>query len=94
MLDVDFFADARAYIENREDEAEAQSKPASMPIATQADKDNLPPVIQGLEIAEDCKTFTYKTNVYNIPDFYNKEMIRQKDSKTLDIIFKGLGLVY
>lgn len=104
MLELDFFADARAYIDGKQNrEAEHGDCKSAEPVPatkTLEQTENLIvdyevfPALSGFSIADDCKTFIYNNNVYTIPDFYNKEMIRQKDSKTLDMIFKGLGLVY
>lgn len=104
MLDIDFFADARAYLEKKNQETQQTEpkkpvtveivKPAPEPIEQEPENPFLFPELQDFFISEDISTLTYKNKTYAIPEYYNKEMIKNRDKKTLDMVFISLGLSY
>lgn len=102
MLNIDFFADARAYLENKEQKAQQAKeekpvvleavKPEPEPIKQEPAKLILFPEIKDFSISEDLNTLTYQGKTYTIPSYYNKKMIKIRDKKTLDMVFISLGL--
>jgi hypothetical protein len=88
LLNIDFFADARAYITNNEGLSSAPVKAPTLPTPTKPQVLNFPKVF----ISEDCSTLKYAGNSYEIPSFYNKEMIKIRDKRTLEMVFISLEL--
>lgn len=105
MIDIDFFADAQEYLNNKGSNAQQETPKTPVvltpvklqPEPTKQEKPKileLFPEVQGFTISEDCTTLTHQGITYTIPDFYNKRMIAQRDKKTLDMVFISLGLDY
>lgn len=104
MLNIDFFADARAYKGNNSTPTPVTPiKPVepSVIVCPQNNNDSVKaeplelfPENSGLAIAEDCKTLTYKGVSYIIPDYYNKKMIAKRDKKTIEMVLISLDLDY
>lgn len=42
------------------------------------------------KISSDCKTITFNNECFQIPNWYNKNMILIRDNKTLEMIFIGI----
>lgn len=91
MLDFDFFEDARQYIADKQTNP-IKAERVKQPEAIERFEAQAPPKEKQYKLSDDLKTLTYKGCTYNIPDFYNKKMIKLRDVKTLEMIFISLGL--
>lgn len=104
MIDIDFFADAQAYINNKDKSQQTTPPPPVVitPVKLEPEPPKVEetkpldyfPEIQGFSVSDDCTTLTYNGKTYTIPDFYNKKMIKIRDRKTLEMVFISLDLAY
>ena len=106
MLEIDFFADAVAYIDSHA--SNAPSKPQkTQEHEIKADNNIYPDAkvtspllgatkpqkakIKAYSIDLENKTVTIKGTTYPMPDVFNKKMIAQGDKKTIEMMFIYLG---
>jgi len=97
---IDFFADARAFINTPEDSASPsvdykqttpkEFKPKPKPEEKPEQKELC--LYSGLDISEDGTIITLDGKPYEVPAWYNKEMIKARDKKTIDMVFIHYGI--
>lgn len=106
----DFFTDALAYIDNKENQTDGKvininrAKPEApiTPLKVVEDieehKDFNKPFIcpsgSSVIISEDGRTLTIQGEVYEVPEWYNKEQIKKRDAKTIEMVFIHYGLIF
>ena len=88
MLDIDFFADARAYLSQDKELLESSQEPPQPPTPTTQKVATFPKLF----ITEDNNYLKYGGKTYAIPSFYNRDMIKIRDKKTLEMVFISLEL--
>lgn len=88
MLDLDFFADAKAYILQDKGQLAGSQEPPQNPTPIKQEVITFPKIL----ISEDCNTLKYAGSSYEIPSFYNREMIKKRDKRTLEMVFISLEL--
>lgn len=104
MLEIDFFADAVAYIDahasetpskpqqTQEHEEKAQDRIYIEPEKQPAFKPVTSPLQnKAYNINLDKEIVTLKGVTYPLPDVFNKKMIEQGDKKTIEMMFIYLG---
>ena len=97
---IDFFADARAFIENPSESASidyTQTTPeAFKPSKAQERKPEQKELClyYGLEISEDGSILTLDGETFKVPEWYNKEQIKARDKKTIYMVFIHYGYDY
>ena len=95
----DFFADARAFINSPEDSASPsvdykrttpkEFKPTPKPEEKPDQKELC--LYTGLEVSEDGSTITLKGETLQVPEWYNKDLIKGRDKKTIDMVLIHYG---
>lgn len=97
---IDFFADARAFINNPEDSASPSVdykqttpkvfKPTPKPEEKPEQKELC--LYSGLEVSEDGSIITLDGQAYEVPAWYNKAQIVARDKKTIDMVLIHYGI--
>lgn len=104
MLDLDFFADAVAYIDSKEQNPSPKAPEVEPPkVITlkdtyRAEKPDIltlevEPMPEAYTIDDKNGTITVQGTTYPIPTCFNKDMIRQRDKKTVDMVLIYLGYI-
>ena len=92
---IDFFADARAFIENPSEAPDfKQTTPKvfkSEPKPEEKPEQKELCLYTGLEVSEDGTEIYINGETFKVPDWYNKEMIKARDKKTIDMVFIHYG---
>lgn len=94
---IDFFADARAFLENPsttpnidyKQTTPKEFKPIPKPEENPEQKELC--LYSGLEISEDGSTITFKGELLKVPEWYNKAQIKARDKKTIDMVLIHYG---
>lgn len=108
MLELDFFADAVAYIDSKDQNPKAPEvikEPPDLITFKETYRTGAKPELLTLDVVEteqkpevytiddDKSTITIKGATYPIPTYFNKDMIRQRDKKTVDMVLIYLGYI-
>lgn len=100
MLEFDFFKDAIDYIDSKE---KLPQKPKEKPLVCFKETGlQKGPVLLGKNEQKQVGNkpytidinkglITIKGQVYNIPSYYNRDMIKEGDKKTIDMVLISLG---
>ena len=93
---IDFFADARAFIDNPSEAPDyKQTTPKvfkSEPKPEEKPEQKELCLYSGLEVSKDGSIITLDGQAYEVPAWYNKEMIKARDKKTIDMVFIHYGI--
>lgn len=95
---IDFFADARAFINSPEDSPSVDYKQTTPKVFKPTPKPEEKPeqkelcLYTGLEVSEDGTEIYFNGETLKVPEWYNKEMIKGRDKKTIDMVFIHYGL--
>lgn len=93
----DFFADARAFINSPDDSQSIDYKQTTPKAFKSEPKPEEKPeqkelcLYNGLEVSEDGTEIYINGKTFKVPDWYNKEMIKGRDKKTIDMVFIHYG---
>lgn len=88
-LEVDFFEDVINYLDNKEKGIQATQTPEKIKVIDTSLKEPEGPY----KIDDDNNTITIQGACYSIPSYFNKEMIKVRDKKTIDMILIALGRI-
>lgn len=97
---IDFFADARAFINNPEDSTSPsvdykQTTPKAFkttPKPEEKPEQKELCLYSGLDISEDGSIITLDGTPYKVPEWYNKTQIKARDKKTIDMVLIHYGI--
>ena len=108
MLEIDFFEDAIAYIDSKQQnpkppevtpeapqlitlkDTHRVTKPELLTLEAEPEPE---PDQKGYVINDEDSTITVQGTTYPIPTCFNKDMIRQRDKKTVDMVLIYLGYI-
>ena len=105
MLNIDFFEDAIRYIDSKETQPEPEAKPliqlketgqASRPevLAKPEAVTEPEPRQKAYSIDINKNLITIQGQVCKIPSYYNRDMIKAGDKKTIDMVLISLGYAH
>lgn len=87
MLDINFFEEALDYINNAPEKPKTEPEAVKINNSIEADAEQQACNKQSLySISTDANQIIIKGNSYNIPSYFNREAVAQKDKKTIDML--------
>ena len=84
MLDINFFEEALDYINKEPDKPKAEPEAEKIKKDIEADAEQR--ACKMYSISPDANQIFIKGSSYNIPSYFNREAVAQKDKKTIDML--------